>query len=90
MLPEVLMSLVVEASDGSFFGDWDHEFDLAIGLGGFGLGEPVVYFDLGAGELEDRGAEEFSAFEREFDLSRSRIYCIRCRAPKQPAGDMEE
>ena len=72
MFSEVLVSLVVEALDGGFFESSVHAFDLAVGPGVFGLGQPVVDIGLGAGELEGMSTEEFSAFESELDLGGSR------------------
>lgn len=72
MLSEVLVGLVVEAFDGCFFEGSVHAFDLAVGPGVLGLGEPVVDVGLGAGELEGVSAEELAALEREPDLRSSR------------------
>jgi hypothetical protein len=61
MLPEVLVGLVVEAFDGCLFECSVHAFDLSVGPGGLGFGQPMVDVVASAGELplcyrEDVGA----------------------------------
>lgn len=73
VLPEVLVCLVVEAFDGSFFESSVHAFDLAVGPGVFGLGQAVVDVADGAGILEGVSAEEFSCSERTSDLGSHRV-----------------